>query len=40
LARLRLVLAGYRILARRDRTKPGEIDRVARCSNIPAFVEL
>jgi putative endonuclease len=40
LAILRLVLAGYRILARRYRTKVGEIDLVARRGGVLAFVEV
>jgi len=40
LAALRLRLAGYRILARRYRTKVGEIDLVARRGGIVAFVEV
>jgi putative endonuclease len=40
LAALRLMLAGYRILARRYRTKVGEIDLVARRGDVVAFVEV
>jgi putative endonuclease len=40
LAALRLMLAGYRILARRYRTKVGEIDLIARRGNVVAFVEV
>jgi len=40
LAALRLMLTGYRILARRYRTKVGEIDLVARRGNLVAFVEV
>ena len=40
LAALRLRLAGYRILARRYRTKMGEIDLVARRGGVLAFVEV
>ena len=40
LAALRLMLAGYRILARRYRTKMGEIDLVARRGKTVAFVEV
>ena len=40
LAALRLLLSGYRILARRYRTKVGEIDLIARRGDIVAFVEV
>ena len=40
LAAFRLRLAGYRILARRYRTKMGEIDLVARRGGVLAFVEV
>ena len=40
LASLRLMLAGYRILARRYRTKVGEIDLIARRGKVVAFVEV
>jgi putative endonuclease len=40
LAALRLTLAGYRILARRYRTRVGEIDLVARRGGVLAFVEV
>ena len=40
LAALRLNLAGYRILARRYRTKMGESDLVARRGEVVAFVEV
>ncbi len=40
LAALSLMFAGYRILARRYRTKLGEIDLVARRGGILAFVEV
>jgi len=40
LAALRLLLTGYRILARRYRTKVGEIDLVARRGNVVVFVEV
>jgi putative endonuclease len=40
LASLRLILAGYRILARRYRTKVGEIDLVARRGKVVAFIEV
>jgi len=40
LAAFRLTLAGYRILARRYRTKVGEIDLVARRGGVLAFVEV
>jgi len=40
LAALRLRLAGYSILARRYRTKMGEIDLVARRGRVLAFVEV
>jgi putative endonuclease len=40
LAALRLWLAGYRILARRYRTKVGEIDLIARRGDVVAFVEV
>ncbi len=40
LAAFRLMLAGYRILARRYRTKVGEIDLIARRGDVVAFVEV
>jgi putative endonuclease len=40
LAALRLLLGGYRILARRYRTKVGEIDLVARRGDVVAFIEV
>jgi putative endonuclease len=40
LAALRLLLGGYRILAKRYRTKVGEIDLIARRGDIVAFVEV
>ncbi len=40
LAAWRLRLAGYRILARRYRTKVGEVDLVARRGGTVAFVEV
>jgi putative endonuclease len=40
LAALRLRLVGYRILARRYRTKVGEIDLIARRGGVLAFVEV
>ena len=40
LAILRLMLAGYRVLARRYKTKVGEIDLIARRRDIVAFVEV
>ncbi len=40
LAALRLMLTGYRILARRYRTKMGEIDLIARRGDIVAFIEV
>jgi putative endonuclease len=40
LAALRLILTGHRILARRYRTKVGEIDLVARRGGVLAFVEV
>jgi len=40
MAALRLQLAGYSILARRYRTKLGEIDLVARRGGVLAFVEV
>ncbi len=40
LAAWRLRLAGYRILARRYRTKMGEVDLVARRGGTVAFVEV
>jgi putative endonuclease len=40
LAALRLMLSGYRILARRYRTRMGEIDLVARRGKWLAFVEV
>jgi len=40
LAILRLMLSGYRVLARRYKTKVGEIDLIARRGNIVAFVEV
>jgi len=35
-----LRLKGYRIVARRVRTPAGEIDLVARCGDVVAFVEV
>src|SRR5882757_9395970 len=40
LAALRLMLSGYRILARRYRTKVGEIDLIARRGDVVAFDEV
>ena len=40
LAAFRLLLSGYRILARRYRTKVGEIDLIARRGNVVAFIEV
>jgi putative endonuclease len=40
LAALRLLLTGYRILARRYRTKVGEIDLTAQRGDVIAFVEV
>jgi putative endonuclease len=40
LAVLRLLLSGYRVLARRYKTKVGEIDLVVRRGKIVAFVEV
>lgn len=40
LAALRLRLAGYRILARRERNPWGEIDLIARRGRVVAFVEV
>jgi putative endonuclease len=40
LAGLRLMLTGYRILARRYRTKVGEIDLIARRGDVVAFIEV
>jgi len=40
LAVLRLVLSGYRVLARRYKTKVGEIDLVVRRGGVVAFVEV
>jgi len=40
LAALRLMLTGYRILARRYRTKVGEIDLIARRGKVVAFIEV
>ena len=40
LAALRLLLTGYRILARRYRTKMGEIDLIARRGDVVAFIEV
>jgi len=40
LAALRLLLTGYRILARRYRTKVGEIDLIARRGDVVAFIEV
>lgn len=40
LAGLRLMLTGYRILARRYRTKVGEIDLIARRGDLVLFVEV
>jgi putative endonuclease len=40
LAALRLRLAGWRIVARRWRSKAGEIDLVSRCDKLIAFVEV
>jgi putative endonuclease len=39
-AALSLMLSGHRILARRYRTKLGEIDLVARRGNLVAFIEV
>jgi len=40
LAALRLILTGYRVLARRYRTKVGEIDLIARRGDVVAFIEV
>jgi putative endonuclease len=40
LAILRLVLSGYRVLARRYKTKVGEIDLIVRRGRIVAFIEV
>ena len=40
LAALRLLLSGYRILARRYRTKVGEIDLIARRGDVVVFIEV
>ena len=40
LAAFRLQIAGYRILARRYRTRVGEIDLIARRGQVVAFVEV
>ena len=40
LAAAALMLKGYRILARRYRTKLGEIDLIARRGNLVLFVEV
>jgi putative endonuclease len=40
IAAIRLMLSGYRILARRYRTKFGEIDLVARRGRLIVFVEV
>lgn len=40
LAILRLALSGYRVLARRYKTKVGEIDLIARRGKTVAFVEV
>ncbi len=40
LAAFRLMLGGYRILARRYRTKVGEIDLIARRGGVVAFIEV
>ncbi|MDG4899205.1 MAG: YraN family protein [Mesorhizobium sp.] len=40
LAALALMLKGYRILARRHRTKLGEIDLIARRGDLVLFVEV
>jgi putative endonuclease len=40
LAVLRLMLSGYRVLARRYKTKVGEIDLVVRRGKLVAFVEV
>jgi len=40
LAAFRLLLGGYRILARRYRTRVGEIDLIARRGDVVAFIEV
>lgn len=40
LAAMRLLLTGHRILARRYRTRVGEIDLIARRGQVVAFIEV